>query len=67
MSTPAPPKKSLTAYFRYRGDVYDDVKAKNSNMAPKDVMSLIGKMWRELTEEEKNSYKAAWNKGKEEY
>ena len=40
---------------------------RNSTLAPKDVMSKIGKMWRELTKEKKGKYQAAWQKGKEEY
>lgn len=67
MSTPNPPKKSLTPYFRFRGDVYVDVKANNSTLAPKDIMSKIGAMWRELTQKKKDQYKADYLKGKEEY
>lgn len=57
---PTPPKRALTAYFRFRGDVYNEVKENNTDLAPKEVMSKIGAMWRELDEDKKAVYKKAY-------
>lgn len=62
MNNPTPPKRALTAYFRFREDVYTQVKADNSELAPKDIMSKIGAMWRELTQSQKDVYQLAFKK-----
>jgi len=64
---PDPPKRSLTAYFRFRAVVYDDVKTENTTLAPKEIMSLIGKMWRELDDSEKEKYQKQYDKGAKVY
>jgi len=60
MSKPAPPKRPLTGYFRFRGDVYKDTVASNPSLAPKQIMSLIGANWSKLTDSAKAVYNNAW-------
>ncbi len=57
---PAPPKRPLTGYFRFRGDVYKSTVANNPKLAPKQIMSLIGSKWSKLSNAAKNRYNAAW-------
>lgn len=42
---PAPPKKPLSAFFLYRGEVYDDVKAKNPTSKITELTKIISEMW----------------------
>ncbi len=60
MSKPAPPKRPLTGYFRFRGDVYKSTVANNPDLAPKQIMSLIGANWSKLSETAKAVYNDAW-------
>lgn len=39
---PLPPKKALTAFFLFRGEVYDDVKLKNPNSKITELTKIIG-------------------------
>jgi transcription factor A len=63
-SKPAPPKRPLSGYFRFRGDVYPKVKEENPDLAPKEIMSKIGKMWQALPDKRKDAYNAAYQKDK---
>jgi len=64
---PAPPKRPLSGYFRFRGDVYPQVKKDNPEMAPKEIMSKIGAMWQELPEKTKDAYNAKYFKEKKSF
>jgi len=66
-SKPAPPKRPLSGYFRFRGDVYPKVKQQNASMAPKEIMTKIGALWQALSIKKKEAYNAAYYKEKKSF
>jgi len=61
------PKKPLTAFFLFRKDNVETVKRKNPNAKITEQMSVITEMWRNLPEEQKESYKSKYNDAMEGY
>lgn len=64
------PKRSMTAYFRFLGDVRAMLTEKHKNMADrKAANSVITKeaaaMWKELSDNDKAKYENAYKNGKE--
>jgi len=67
---PKPPKqpdKPLPAYMRYSRKVWESVKTKNPEMKMWDIGKLIGEQWRNLPEEERQSFNAEYEIEKSEY
>jgi len=71
-----PPPKPLTAFFLYSASVREQVKSENPNSSLGDRAKIIGQMWKEVSQTEKNKFnkeahdkyndyikrKSAWNK-----
>lgn len=63
---PAPPKKPLSAFFLYRAEVYDDVKAKNPDAKITDLTRIISEMWGKVDEATRARLEEQYQKNKEE-
>lgn len=62
---PAPPKKALSAFFLYRGEVYDKVKADNPTAKITEITKIISDMWAKADEATKKRLDAEYEKNKE--
>lgn len=51
---PNAPKKPLSAFMLYTNNRRPEIMKKSSGLKITEVSSMIGKEWKELTEEEKN-------------
>lgn len=65
--TPNPPKKPLTAYFRYLADNRESFKKKHPEEPEKRIMSLLGEAWKTVPENAKKKYEEAYQKDKKKY
>ena len=55
-------KKSPNAFILYRNDIYKKVKKQYPESSSRKISIIIGKMWKQLNEKEKLSYKLKTNK-----
>jgi len=62
VSIPPKPKKPLTPYFRFIGQVRQQVKMENPDLKVTDLMKKVAEKWDKLDEENKNSYILAYKK-----
>ncbi|ODN01559.1 Transcription factor A, mitochondrial [Orchesella cincta] len=64
---PPRPKKPLTPYFRFMGQVRAEVKNKNPNLKVTDLIKLMGQQWDRLDESAKQSYISAYRNEMQSY
>ncbi|XP_075245757.1 uncharacterized protein LOC142339535 isoform X2 [Convolutriloba macropyga] len=50
---PKKPEKPMSSYMRYNKSVHERIKAENPQMKMWDIAKIIGQMWRELPDSEK--------------
>jgi len=53
---PNAPKRPLSAYFIWMGENRESVKSSNPDLDNKQLLSKLGELWGELTEEDKQPY-----------
>lgn len=64
---PNAPKRPNNAYMIFYNEKRAEVVAANPGIKPKEVMSRLGQMWRQMGEDQKASYKSTAQSGKETY
>jgi len=60
-------KRPLSAYVIYCNNKRNEIKDKNPSLVPTEIMSLLGKMWKDLSDKEKDQWKLLADKDKERY
>lgn len=64
---PNAPKRPITAYFFFAGDVRPEIRKDNPDMPITEVATLIGQRWRKLDDEDKVPYEEQASKDKVRY
>ncbi|KAJ6648923.1 Transcription factor A, mitochondrial [Pseudolycoriella hygida] len=67
LGLPVKPKKPLTAFFRFAGEVRSSVQSKNPKLNVTEVAGVIGNMWKSLDHTKKEKYVNGYNKDKASY
>ena len=62
---PAPPKKALSAFFLYRQEVYEKVKAEHPQAKITELTKIISEMWSNADAEVKTRLEEQYKKNKE--
>lgn len=66
-STSDPPKRPISSFLRFTGELRDQVKKKNPELPAKEILKVIGAEWKKLTEAQKKKYEDAYAKDKVKY
>ena len=61
---PTPPKKALSAFFLYRAEIYDKVKAENPNARITELTKIISDKWTNVDKATKERLDAEYEKNK---
>lgn len=64
---PTPPKRPLSAYFRWLGENREFYKKKNPNLKNTELVSLLGSEWSKIGENMKKKFNDAYDKEKKKY
>lgn len=67
MKDPNKPKAPLSSYMRFVNEKRASIKEDNPGAGIGDVAKIAGKMWKEVTDEEKTGYEEAYKKERKEY
>lgn len=65
--SPKPPKRPLTPYMRFSKSVWQTVKAANPGFSICEIGATIGRMWRELSDDDKQRHMEDFTKDKVRY
>lgn len=61
------PKKASTAYIIFCNQMREQVKRDNPNMKSNEIMTELGRLWKTLSDADKVTYNALYEKEKERY
>ena len=64
---PNAPKKPLSSFMLFSGEMRSKVKEENSSLGVKEIAKLLGEKWKALGSEEKEKYNTMAQKAKEQY
>jgi hypothetical protein len=65
VTQPPAPKRALSAFFLYRGEVYDRVKADNPTAKITEITKIISDMWHNVDQATKDRLEVEYQKNKE--
>ena len=60
-------KKPASAYVLYTNKIRSEVKNANPKATSKELMKILGDMWKALPEDDRKNYQAEYAKKKQEY
>lgn len=60
-------KKPISGYVIFSNTKRAEVKQKNPSLSPKQILTLLGKLWRELSDDDKKPYKDLAEEDRERY
>merc|ERR1712079_116429 len=63
-SDPHKPKKALTAYLAFGNDVRSTIRDENKGASVTEILQMIGKRWKEVSDTEKAKYEKIAADGK---
>ena len=64
---PGAPKAAKNAFILFCGEKRDEVKKEEAKMKPSDITKKLGKMWREMDEEDKEEFQKKAKEDKERF
>lgn len=66
-NAPPPPKRPLTAFFRFVADNREPFRKKYPEEVEKRIISLLGEAWKNTTDKDKKKYEEAYQDDKIRY
>lgn len=64
---PDPPKRPLSAFFLYKGDVYEQTKKENPDLKITELTKLISEKWNAIDANTKTKYEKKTAEAKQKY
>lgn len=66
-TAPQPPKRPMTAYFRFLSENRENIRKKNPNEPEKTILCLVADAWKACSEAAKKKYEEMYRKDKSKY